>query len=58
MPRATQAKARHAEIGRLDATSRTRALTESESRRLEALLYRERYINHHAPRAACREHAA
>jgi hypothetical protein len=34
---------RRAEIDRLDATSRNRALTEAESRRLEALLYRDDY---------------
>ena len=34
---------RRAEIDRLDATSRTRALTERESLRLESLLYRDDY---------------
>lgn len=36
---------RRSEIDRLDATSRTRALTEQESRRLEGLLYRDRYAS-------------
>ena len=37
---------RRAEIQRLDATSRTRALTERESRRLESLLYRDTYASY------------
>lgn len=34
---------RREQIERLDAISRTRALTDWESRRLEALIYRDRY---------------
>ena len=37
---------RREQIEHLDATSRTRALTEWESHRLEQLLYRERYADH------------
>jgi hypothetical protein len=37
---------RREEIAQIDATSRTRALTEWESHRLEQLLYRERYSAH------------
>ncbi|WP_018250807.1 hypothetical protein [Sphingomonas melonis] len=38
------------EIARIDAISRTRALTEAESIRLQNLLYRERYDAHRARR--------
>lgn len=37
---------RREKIAEIDATSRTRALTEWESHRLEQLLYRERYAEH------------
>ncbi len=45
-----QREARRREIDNLDAVSRTRALTETESRRLESLLNRERYAGHSARR--------
>lgn len=35
---------RREEIGRLDAISRERALTEQESIRLQHLIYRDRYV--------------
>jgi hypothetical protein len=38
--------ARRDEIARLDAVSRTRALTDGESRRLQELLYRDSYAAH------------
>lgn len=38
-----QGEARLGEIARLDATSRRRVLTDAESRRLEQLIYRDRY---------------
>lgn len=41
-----------AEIVRLDALSRERELTGRESRRLETLLYRERYELHRPRRTA------
>ncbi|WP_230781545.1 hypothetical protein [Sphingomonas sp. Leaf37] len=43
---------RRKEIARLDAISRERALTDDESRRLEQLLYRERYVEFRQERRA------
>jgi hypothetical protein len=37
---------RRAEIDRLDSLSRTRALTDSESRRLERLIYSDTYATY------------
>lgn len=37
---------RRAEIDRLDTLSRTRALTDSESRRLERLIYSDTYASY------------
>lgn len=39
-----------AEINRLDETSRTRALTDKESSRLQSLIYRESYASYQLKR--------
>lgn len=44
MPAPLTRAPRDVEIAQLDATSRTRALTDRESERLADLLYRERYL--------------
>lgn len=59
MMRPTQADARRMEIARLDAVSRTRVLTDGESRRLEQLIYRDRHVKLAGDRrAAARRRAA